>query len=97
MIYADLVAQDRRLAVLSILSASAGYEASATLLQTVLATVGHNAGLDTVTADLAWLRDAGLANLRQAGDIWLATLTPRGLDVAAGRTGVPGVARPRPV
>lgn len=93
---ATLVTEDRRRAVLSILTASAGYEAGATLLQTVLGTVGHHASLDTVTADLAWLRDAGLVELKQAGDIWLATLTPRGLDVAADRTHVPGVARPGP-
>ena len=90
---ATLVTEDRRLAVLSILSSSAGYEASDALIRMMAERLGHRAALNAIQADLAWLRDAGLIGLRQTADIHIATLTARGADVAAGRTHVPGVAR----
>lgn len=91
-----IVQEDRRLAVLSLLADSHAYQAGAPMLQMVLAGLGHTVALDTVVADLAWLRDAGLLSLREVGTVHIATLIGRGLDVAKGRTQVPGVARPRP-
>ncbi len=91
-----LITQDRRLALLSLLVDSSGYQAGSPMLQLALNGLGHALALDTVTAELAWLRDSGLVDLREVGGIHIATLTGRGMDVAAGRTQVPGVARPRP-
>lgn len=91
-----LINEDRRLAVLTLLTDSHAYQAGAPMLQMVLAGLGHAVALDTVVADLAWLRDAGLLGLREVGSVHIATLSGRGLDVAQGRTQVPGVARPRP-
>lgn len=92
----NLVVADRRLAMLRLLEDSAGYSAGAPMLQLALSGMGHAAALDTINADLAWLRDAGLVNLDQVGGIYIATLSGRGMDVAGGLTQVPGVARPRP-
>ena len=47
-------------------------------------------------SQLEWLRDALLIDLDQSADPWLAKITRRGLDVAAGKTRVAGVARPLP-
>ena len=91
-----LITEDRRLAVLTLLADSHAYQAGAPMLQMVLAGLGHAVALDTVVADLAWLRDAGLVSLREVGTVHIATLSARGLDVARGLTQVPGVARPRP-
>lgn len=91
-----LITEDRRLAVLSLLADSHAYQAGAPMLQMVLAGLGHAVSLDTVVADLAWLRDAGLVALAEVGTVHIATLSGRGLDVAKGLTQVPGVARPRP-
>lgn len=91
-----LMTEDRRLAALKLMAQSGQYQVGAPLLHLALAGMGHGVSLDTIHADLAWLRDAGLAVVRQTGDIPIATLTTRGLDVARGLTQVPGVARPRP-
>lgn len=97
MNYSDLVVEARRLALLTILEASAGYEAGDALLQMQAEALGHVASLGTIQADLAWLRDAGLALVRELPrNVQIATITTRGLDVAKGRTTVPGVARPAP-
>ena len=91
-----LVLQDRRLALLNLLANSSGYKAGGPMLQLALAGLGHSVALDTVSSDLAWLRDSALLSLDTVGGIHIALLTPRGLDVAKGYTQVPGVARPRP-
>lgn len=91
-----IVTEDRLLAVLSLLKNSQAYQAGAPMLQLALASLGHAVALETVVADLAWLRDAGLTTLRDVGTVHIATLTRRGMDVANGLTQVPGVARPRP-
>lgn len=91
-----LVLEDRRLKLLDLLADSSGWQAGAPMLQLALGSLGHSVALDSVNADLAWLRDGGLLSVREVGGIHIATLSARGLDVAKGRTQVPGVARPRP-
>lgn len=91
-----LVTEDRRLAITRLLADSTSYQAGAPMLQMALAGLGHGVSLDTVTADLAWLRDAALLSLRDISGVHIVTLTARGLDVARGLTTVPGVARLRP-
>ncbi len=91
-----LVTEDRRLAELALLADSTGYAAGGPMLQLALGGLGHTVALETVSSDLAWLRDSGLIELSNVAGVWIAKLTGRGLDVAKGRTQVPGVARPRP-
>lgn len=92
----DLVTADRRLTMLALLADSAGYSAGAPMLQLALGGMGHSAALDTINGELAWLRDAGLVALSNVGGVIIAHVNGRGVDVARGRTSVPGVARPRP-
>lgn len=87
---------DRRLVLLRALSAAAQYRANALLLRRYCDAVGHVVGAERIDADLAWLADSGLLTVHAEGDVRIATLSARGLDVAEGRTVVPGVARPRP-
>lgn len=94
--FAEHQAQHRRQALLGALAHAAAYRANVVLLVQYLASIGHGAGHDQVVADLAWLRDAGLVDFDADAAPAVATLTVRGLDVAAGRTHVPGVARPQP-
>jgi len=49
-----------------------------------------------VRTDLAWLAEQGLLQTATTGDVTMATLLTRGVDVAAGRAVVPGVKRPLP-
>jgi hypothetical protein len=91
-----LVQEDRRLAILALLADSTGYAAGGPMLQLALGGLGHTVALETVNSDLGWLRDSALMDLSNVGGVWIAKLNGRGLDVAKGRTQVPGVARPRP-
>lgn len=49
---------------------------------------------DNLLANLDWLAAQKLIEMEQRGGCWFAILTPRGRDVQAGRTRVPGVQRP---
>lgn len=93
---ADIVSADRRLAILRILEGSAEYRANLYLVQRMLANIGHSASLDTVKTDMSWLAEQGLLELESVGDVSIPQLLARGIDVACGRTTVPGVARPMP-
>ena len=96
MNYAELQRQDRRLVLLRGLESSAQYRANSYLLQRFADQVGHVVSADVIAADLAWLAEAGLLAVDARPDITVATLTPRGADVATGRATHPGVARPSP-
>lgn len=92
-----LITEDRRLNILRVLAESAAYTASADLLQTVLAGLGHAVSHDRLNTDLEWLREQDLIGLERIGDVPLARATARGVDVSNGLASVPGVAKPRPV
>lgn len=97
MSFQHAVTEDRRLSLLLVLTETPGYTANAFLLRDVLSNVfGHNAAVDQVRTELAWLAEQGLVTVKTTGDVTLATLTTRGADVAAGRSVVPGVKRPMP-
>lgn len=95
--FQQALSEDRRLSLLLILAETPGYSANAFLLRDAVADIyGHNASLDQVRGDIAWLGEQGLVNAKITGDVAIATLTPRGADAAAGRASVPGVKRPMP-
>jgi Fe2+ or Zn2+ uptake regulation protein len=96
MKYADFVRQDRRLQILLILQAAAGYGASNYLLSHGLDAFAHQVSMDALRGDLAWLEEQGLVSLSTQDDATIARLTQRGLDCAEGRVVVPGVKRPKP-
>lgn len=96
MSFAEFQTADRRLVLLIALKAAAQYRANAFLLRRYCDTLGHVASADQIETDLAWLAEQGLAKAEAAGGVTIATLTPRGADVADGRATVPGVARPQP-
>ena len=87
--------EDRRLVVLHVLAESAGYTANEYILQQMLEQFGHVASIDRIRADLAWLHEQQLLTVSQVADVHIARITARGQDVAAGRTVVPGIKRPR--
>lgn len=94
--YKDMVTADLRLTVLRLLAATDGYELSGSLLRMALEDYAHRVGIDRLKGQLAWLEEQGLLAVRETGGVAFARLSPRGLDVAAGRARVPGVARPEP-
>lgn len=94
--FAELQAESRRCAFLRFLAADADYAMNTSLLQSALESVGHGVSRDCVNADAAWLEEQGLASREDLGGIIVVKITQRGLDVAEGRSVVPGVKRPGP-
>ena len=94
--FADYQTEDRRLVLLKALEAAAQYRANALLLRRYCDAVGHVVSADRIEADLAWLAEQGLLSVERGQAVTVATLTARGLDVATGRTKVPGVQAPQP-
>lgn len=94
--YADHITEDRRLVVLRMLEKAAQYSANAFLIRRFCERVGHAVGADRIEQDLAWLAEQGLVKVDRREDVTVAELTVRGLDVAGGRTKVPGVQTPMP-
>lgn len=96
MRFDEFQTQDRRLVLLKGLESAAQYKANGFLLRRYCEAVGHVVSADQVATDLAWLGEQGLVSLEKTGDVTVATITARGLDVASGAAKVPGVARPQP-
>lgn len=97
MSFLQTITEDRRLSLLLVLAETPGYSTNAFLLcQAIGELYGHNASIDQVLGDIAWLAEQGLLTSRVVGTVTLATLTARGLDAAAGRANVPGVKKPLP-
>ncbi|MDX9863094.1 MAG: ArsR family transcriptional regulator [Rhodospirillales bacterium] len=95
--FAELVTQDRRLAILHILAADPGYSVNDSVMQTALESIGHTASRDQIRTDFAWLAEQGLVKCEVVHEtIHVARLTARGGEVEAGRATVPGVKRPSP-
>lgn len=97
MSFQSTITEDRRLSLLLVLNETPGYSANAFLLRQAIEEIyGHSASLDQVRGDLAWLAEQGLVTTRSSGEVMLATLTARGVDVATGRAVQPGVKKPMP-
>lgn len=91
---------DRRICLLRSLGCMPERRASHLVLREVLGSLGHGVSRDLLLGDLSWLEEQGLVVcdcLKPGGEgCTVATLTPRGLDVALGRAVTPGVRRPMP-
>ncbi len=92
--YAQSVEEDRRLTLLKLLQNSDGYECNHYLLLAGLKTYGHNISTSRLKTDLHWLEEQGLVENRQVGDVLIARIRVRGVEVSDGRVVVPGVKRP---
>jgi len=96
MSLADFKREDRRLLILKALASESDYAISDVVMRGLLSEFGHGISMDVMHADLAWLQDVGLLSIEKAGRVVIATVTDRGVDVAEGRSIVPGIRRPRP-
>ncbi len=92
--FSTYLAEDRRLVILRVLADMPAYRTNSFLLQTLLGKWGHAPSADQVKGDIAWLQEQDLLTFEDVEGVYVATLTTRGADVAAGRAMVPGVKRP---
>lgn len=97
--FSDVITADMRLVILRFLMESDGdYRLNSSILHKLLdLKAGYATPRDKVVTELHWLKEQGYIELEEAGNIYIATLTQRGLDVASGRgSKVPGIAKPNP-
>ena len=98
MSYADVITADIRLVLMRFLMESDGdYRLNSSILHKLLdMKAGYTTPRDKMVTELFWLKEQGLIELDESGNIYIATLTQRGLDIASGSARLPGVARPSP-
>ena len=96
MSYAAHFAAYLRLAILRELMDAPEYSLASTMLRDLVAAKGQVTTHDQVKTEILWLSEQGLVEQQQLANVIAATITERGLDVAAGRATTPGVRRPLP-
>ncbi len=84
----------RRLAILRGLAASPASTSNDSLLNALLDDLGVLSTRDQVRTAIAWLAEQGLVTVRDREGLVIVEATGRGLDVAASKAYVPGIARP---
>ncbi len=97
---AEVLAEDRRLAILRTLEEAPGSQLNEGTVHHAVSYLGHKVAQDVVRADLGWLQQHNLLRIEKlqvpSGELWLAKLSGAGADVARGLSQHPGVARPDP-
>lgn len=96
MSYAEDVSRHRRLAVLRHLAEVPEYVSNASVLQSVLVSLGLALSHDALLTELVWLREQGMVSFDPDAGFIVVTATQRGIDLARGLSRHPGVQRPRP-
>ena len=95
--YRQRVAEARKLTILTILAGAGSFAHNEDILAAALDEVAIKVSRTRLRTDLAEMAEQGLVEIDEVGgELMTARLTDRGLDVAEGRSTVPGVARPRP-
>ena len=84
--YKEIVAQDRRLAMLRFLEQDSDYKINDSVMQQALEQLGHSVSREAIRADFDFLAEIGLIEVETYfdGKVQVAKITGRGLDVAAG-------------
>lgn len=96
MNYSDHFLSHMRITLLRLLAGQPDYKLNSSLLADGCDAMGLGVTRDGVRTQLAWLAEQGLATTTDLDRLVIARLTERGLDVAQGRTRVPGVKPPSP-
>jgi hypothetical protein len=96
MNYNEHFSKHLRITLLRILQGAPAFHANSSILHSFADGLGLSATRDQVRTEIAWLAEQGLVTSEDHDGLVVATLTDRGLDVAEGRTVVPGVQRPSP-
>lgn len=87
-----------RLAVLQVLAGMPDYRSNSRIIRDFADGRGIAANHDQVKTELGWLAEQGLVEIDRidGGTVIAATVTERGVEVAAGRSLVDGIQRPAP-
>lgn len=97
MSYSEHFAKHLRLVILRLLAEATEYRLNSSIIGDMVVAHGLSATRAQIRTELGWLEEQGLLKAEELiGSLVIATLTERGLDVAAGRASVVGVQRPGP-
>ena len=97
MSYRETFAEHVRICILRLLSELPQYQSNNSILADMVDDYGLQASRDFVNTQITWLEEQGLVRVRrQTPTLLVASLSDRGLDVAMGRSTVPGVKRRGP-
>lgn len=86
--------RDRRLRILQTLTEIPGGMTNEAVLKNSALAFGHLVSSDLIRTELCWMAEQGLLSIRSERDLYVATLTDRGQDVASGAAIQPGVSTP---
>jgi hypothetical protein len=94
----EVIARDRRLAILRFLHDAPGCEMNTSMLRSALDAIGHAVSRDTVEADVCRLCDKELVAVERLENlpVTVVTITERGMEVAQGKAHDPDVKKPTP-
>lgn len=96
MDYTEHFSAHVRITILRLLAGQADYRLNSSLLADGCDAMGIAVTRDGIRTQLAWLAEQGLLTNKDMDRLVIARLTERGLDVALGKTRVPGVKPPSP-
>lgn len=95
--FAEKQSEHHRISILKLLAQDQGFSLNESIMADGLDIYGHTLSRDQIRTQLTWLAEQNLITLDNVGgQLYVATITSRGLDVAQGKATVPGVKRPRP-
>lgn len=93
-VWLEIVQADLRLRVLQILADVPMCKANETVVANLLDLYGHAVVRDQLRVELEWLVAQSVVRIDHETPLVVVTATARGVDVAKGRTTLPGIARP---
>ncbi|MBT0664766.1 ArsR family transcriptional regulator [Geobacter pelophilus] len=96
MSFSDIISEHIRITILRALNEIGGYSCNESILHSIVARFKIIVTRDQIRIQLAWLQEQGLVTLETVAEFYVATITPRGIDVAEGNAIVPGIKRPHP-
>ncbi|MBD1584805.1 VpaChn25_0724 family phage protein [Pseudoalteromonas sp. S16_S37] len=93
----EVQAEHQRITILIALKDSADYGANTSMLADVLARYALGCSRDQLKTQLNWLEQNSYVTLdKLTENTWVARITQNGIDVAEGKSIVPGIKRPAP-
>ena len=95
---AKVVAEHQRISILLALDESPGFDLNDSILRDILKMYSLKISRDQLYTQLTWLEQQGYVTIKKIGatEMWVATITQTGIDVAEGNVFVPGIKRPDP-
>ena len=94
--FSDYATKDLRLVLLRCLAEQTAYVGNDLVLQHEVQAHGLSRSRDVIRTELRWLSEVGAITLKDAGPVFVATLTLRGHEHVKGLTQIEGINKPSP-